>query len=240
MLTNLFAGQRLGPAIGHPISPDIRPGRGQGSGRRRRAKAKARNVGGHRRAALLPLSLLPALAAGLLQLPGVQAAEASAPVKSDGAQPAPAGQDEDFGNDPPPPSDLVVLAKKSTLNGRWRLGVYDRQQDPAQPRVWRLKIWEQTEDRVFVSTDVLNCSPAQPMRITGGSGGSKGVLILRELNPGGPITPANRLDHQVWWAGCFPEQTGRDPATLGPEARRLGFSGGLVERELVVPGPRRP
>lgn len=236
MLTNLSAGQRHGPAIGHPI----RPGSGQGSGRRRRAKAPARNGGGHRWAALLPLSLLPALAAGLLQLPGVHAAEPSAPGKTEAAQPALSGQDEDFGSDPPPPADLVVLAKKSTLNGRWRLGVYDRQQDPAQPQVWRLKIWEQTEDRVFVSTDVLNCGATQPMRITGGSGGSKGVLILRELNPGGPITPANRLDHQVWWAGCFPEQAGKDPATLGPEARRLGFSGGLVERELVVPGTRRP
>lgn len=133
-----------------------------------------------------------------------------------------------------------MLEKKFTLKGRWRLGVFARQPDPGQPGVWRIKIWEQTEDRVFVSTDVLNCGPSQPMRITGGSGGTRGVLILRELNPGGPITRANRLDHQIWWAACFPQQAGKDPAMLGPEARRLGFSGALVEREQVVPGPRRP
>lgn len=228
MLTNLFAGQRLDPAFGPRI--------GLGFKRRRRAGTPTRNGGGRWRAALPALSLLPLLAAGLPQLPAVQAAEASAPAQPDGTQPTPASQDDDFGSEPPPPADLVVLAKRSTLNGRWRLGVYDRQQDPAQPRVWRLKIWEQTEDRVFVSTDVLNCSPTQPMRITGG----RGVMILRDLNPGGPITPANRLDHQIWWAACFPEQAGKDPATLGPEARRLGFSGNLVEREQVVPSPRRP
>ena len=148
--------------------------------------------------------------------------------------------DEDFGDDPSPPADLVVLVKKSTLKGRWRLGVFGRQPDPTQSGVWRLRIWEQSEDRVLVSTDVLNCGVLQPMRITGGGGSAKGVLILRDLNPGGPITPANRLDHQIWWAACFPEQAGKDPATLGPEARRLGFSGILVEREQVVPGARRP
>ena len=124
--------------------------------------------------------------------------------------------------------------------GRWRLGVFDRQPDPNQLQVWRIKLWQQTEDRVTISTDVLNCSPAQPMRITGAGAGASGVLILRDLNPGGPITPANRLDHQVWWAACFPEQGGKDPATLAAEARRLGFSGTRVERELVVPGARRP
>lgn len=155
--------------------------------------------------------------------------------------PARSPEDAEFGQDPPPPPDLLVLTRKFTLNGRWRLGVFGRQADPSQPRVWRLKIWEQTEDRVTVSTDVLNCGPTQPMRITGASGGGpRGVLILRDLNPGGPITPANRLDHQIWWAGCFPEQAGKDPATLGPEARRLGFSGNRLEREQVVPGARRP
>jgi hypothetical protein len=149
-------------------------------------------------------------------------------------------EDPDFSSDPTPPEDLVVLAKRDTLKGRWRLGVFGREPDPGQPLVWRLKIWEQTEDRVFVATDVINCSPTQPMRITGGSAGLRGVLILRQLNPGGSITPANRLDHQIWWAACFPEQAGRDPASLGPEARRLGFNGSVIEREQVVPGARRP
>jgi len=188
-----------------------------------------------RRGALALVSALLSPAAPALAVPAAEAAPA--PVASAVTFPR---EDPDFSGDPPAPEDLVVLMKKSTLKGRWRLGVFGRVPDPVQPRVWRLKLWEQTEDRVFVSTDVLNCGTTQPMRITGGSGGVRGVLILRELNPGGPITPANRLDHQVWWAACFPEHTGRDPASLGAEARRLGFSGALVEREQVVPGARRP
>ncbi|MEB3335252.1 MAG: hypothetical protein VKP70_09725 [Cyanobacteriota bacterium] len=170
-----------------------------------------------------------------LPAPG-QAAETTPPAP----KPTPGISDEDFGNDPPPPPDLLVLARKSGLKGRWRLGVFGRQPDPSQPEVWRLKLWEQTEDRVFVSTDVLNCSRDQPMRITGSTTTGGGQLVLRDLNPGGIITPANRLDHQIWWAACFPAQAGKDPATLAAEARRLGFSGTLLEREQVVPGPRRP
>lgn len=139
---------------------------------------------------------------------------------------------------PPPPPDLVVLIDRVGIKGRYQLGVFDRQADPTQPQVWRLKLWEQTLDRLFISTDVLDCSPKQPMRITGGSADGPRRLILRELNPGGPITPSNRLDHQIWWAACFPEQAGKDPATLAAEARRLGYSGTLVEREQVMPGFR--
>lgn len=139
---------------------------------------------------------------------------------------------------PPPPPDLVVLIDKVGIKGRYRLGVFDREADPTQPQVWRLKLWEQTLDRLFISTDVLDCSPRQPMRITGGSADGPRRLILRELNPGGAITPSNRLDHQIWWAACFPAQAGKDPATLASEARRLGYSGTLVEREQVMPGFR--
>jgi hypothetical protein len=134
----------------------------------------------------------------------------------------------------------VVLLNRVGIRGPYRLGVFGRKPDPNDPQVWRISLWEQTLDRVFISTDVLNCSPKQPMRITGGSAQGTGRLSLRDLNPGGTITPINRLDHQIWWAACFPEQAGKDPATLGAEARRLGFPGTLVEREQVVPGPRRP
>lgn len=72
-------------------------------------------------------------------------------------------------------------------------------------------------------------------RFTSESGGSATRINAAKS----PITPANRLDHQIWWAACFPEQAGKNPATLGQEARRLGFSGSLVEREEVVPRPRR-
>ena len=237
MLTNVFTDRdqprpRARGRTGHP--------------KRELEQWRRRSVG-----PLLSALLLPAatgMAAAGMAPPGMAAPAAAAPAAAaPEATGAPAAnavifprEDPDFSNDPSPPEDLVVLAKKTTLKGRWRLGVFGREPDPVQPRVWRLKLWEQMEDRVFVSTDVLNCGTTQPMRITGGSGGVRGVLILRELNPGGPITPANRLDHQIWWAACFPEHTGRDPASLGSEARRLGFSGALVEREQVVPGTRRP
>jgi hypothetical protein len=64
-------------------------------------------------------------------------------------------------------------------------------------------------------------------------------LYVRELNPGGAITPANRIDHLVWWATCFPEQAGRDPAGLAGLARQLGYSGTLRESEQIVPGRAR-
>jgi hypothetical protein len=64
-------------------------------------------------------------------------------------------------------------------------------------------------------------------------------LIVRELNPGGPITKTNRLDHLIWWAVCVPAQTGKDPATLAALARSLGYSGQLIEREEVLVAPRR-
>ncbi len=53
------------------------------------------------------------------------------------------------------------------------------------------------------------------------------------------ITDANRLDHQIWWAACFPEQAGKDPVTLQALARKLGYSGQLREQQQVLPGSPR-
>ena len=53
------------------------------------------------------------------------------------------------------------------------------------------------------------------------------------------MSEANRLDHQVWWAACFPEQAGKDPAGLAALARQLGYSGRLREQEQVVPASPR-
>ena len=64
-------------------------------------------------------------------------------------------------------------------------------------------------------------------------------LLIKDLNPGGQITEANRLDHQIWWAACFPEQAGKDPATLQITARQLGFSGLLREQQQVLPNNPR-
>ena len=66
-----------------------------------------------------------------------------------------------------------------------------------------------------------------------------GRLLIKELNPGGAITEANRLDHQIWWAACHPQQAGRDPATLAAIARELGYSGVLREQQQVLPGNPR-
>ncbi len=185
------------------------------------------------------LTMVPALAAA--EQPPANAVSPQPTVAPAQDRPAvvPAPEDDAPGSMPSPPADLVVLVDKVGLQGRYRLGVFGRQGDSAQPDVWRLNLWEQKIDRLYISTDVLNCSTKQPMRITGGRQGA-GLLILRTLNPGGPITPANRLDHQIWWAACFPEHAGKDPATLAPEARHLGFNGTLLEQEQVVPGSRRP
>jgi hypothetical protein len=63
-------------------------------------------------------------------------------------------------------------------------------------------------------------------------------LELRYLNPGGAITPSNRLDHMLWWAICHPALAGRDPAGLAAEAQKLGYGGQLVERLEIVPTGR--
>jgi hypothetical protein len=73
------------------------------------------------------------------------------------------------------------------------------------------------------------------MRVT--SDGSR--FFLRELNPGGAITAANRMDHLIWWATCFPELAGQEPAGLAARARQLGYSGLLRESEQVLPGRSR-
>jgi hypothetical protein len=133
------------------------------------------------------------------------------------------------------PPGLIVILDRVTHRGREVVGLFGRAADPAQQGLWRVQVWEELDDRVTVSTDKIGCSPSSPMRITG----TARRLIIRELNPGGVITPANRLDHLMWWAVCVPAQAGRDPATLGPLARQLGYSGLLPEREQVLIGPGR-
>jgi hypothetical protein len=139
----------------------------------------------------------------------------------------------------PHPADLVVLEDRVGRGGRELIGVFGTEVDASEAGVRRIRIWEEKRDRVTVSTDVVRCSPTGPMRITGREGSLGRRLILRELNPGGAITRENRLDHLIWWAACQPEQAGKDPASLAPLARQLGYSGTLVEREQVLPAPRR-
>jgi hypothetical protein len=131
------------------------------------------------------------------------------------------------------PPGFVLLEERLGPDGLRAVGVYGAVPDPAQAGLWRVQLWQELRDRVTVSTDKVGCPPGAPLRITGRGR----ALIVRELNPGGPITPANRLDYQIWWAVCQPSLAGRDPASLAAEARRLGFDGRLPEREQILPAP---
>ena len=151
--------------------------------------------------------------------------------------PLPAGADQgDMVNpiDARPPG-LVVLWERAGRGGKEAVGVFAVSKDPNDPEVRQIKVWLELPNNLRVRQETIRCSPSQPMRMS--SNGRE--FILRELNPGGTITSANRLDHQIWWAACYPEQAGKDPASLAPLARKLGYSGHLVEREQVLPGNTR-
>ena len=133
------------------------------------------------------------------------------------------------------PEGLIVLEERLSQEGQRVLGLYAPRRDAANPDLWRVQLWQQRGSSVILSTDTLNCAPGGAMRLT--REGDR--WLLRQLNPGGLITPGNRLDHLVWWAICQPDQAGRDPATLAPLARQLGHAGNLRETEQVLPGRAR-
>ncbi len=137
----------------------------------------------------------------------------------------------------PRPADLVILQERQTMQGPEWIGVFGVVVDPEQAGMRRVRIWQETLDTTTTSTDVIHCSSKAPMRITGDGSGTKRRVIVRELNPGGLVTAANRLDHKIWWATCVPGQAGRDPAELGVVARQLGYNGNLSEREQVLVAP---
>jgi len=133
------------------------------------------------------------------------------------------------------PADLVLLREWTTMEGDFAIGVHNAKPDPRDPSARTIVVWVEAPGDVKLAVDTLRCSPAAPMRLT-----RKGRdLWIKELNPGGVITEANRLDHQIWWAACFPEQAGEDPATLQAKARQLGYSGQLREQQQVLPGNPR-
>ena len=133
------------------------------------------------------------------------------------------------------PPGLVVLEERPSAEGLRVLGVYRRTQDADSPDLWRVRLWRQVGANVAIQTDTVDCNPSSPRWVTTDSGRTR----LRSLNPGGQITPANRVDHLVWWAVCHPEQAGRDPAQLNAVARQLGYSTTLPETEQVLPGRPR-
>ena len=165
------------------------------------------------------------------------AASASALAWAGWLAPLPADADQgDMVNpiDARPPG-LVVLWERAGRGGKEAVGVYAVSKDANDPEVRQIKVWLELPNNLRVRQESIRCSPSQPMRMS--SNGRE--FILRELNPGGTITSANRLDHQIWWAACYPEQAGKDPASLAALARKLGYSGHLQEREQVLPGNTR-
>jgi len=137
----------------------------------------------------------------------------------------------------PRPPDLKILVEKTTMReGTHWLGVYGRVAEADQPGLWRVKLWREWSDRVEISTETIDCRPGSATR----AGVTASKVVVQTLNPGGSINPANRLDHLIWWATCFPEQAGRDPAGLGPLARSLGFDGRQQEHFEVLSVPPLP
>ncbi|MCH9714479.1 MAG: hypothetical protein K0U63_08030 [Cyanobacteria bacterium] len=136
---------------------------------------------------------------------------------------------------PSQPPGLIVLDERPSQEGMRVLGIYGPRQDATSPELWRVSLWQQRGSNATVRTDTLRCSTTAPMRLSQ----DQDRWLLRELNPGGTITPANRVDHLVWWAVCHPDQAGRDPATLAELARQLGYSGTLRETEQILPGRPR-
>ena len=133
------------------------------------------------------------------------------------------------------PAGLVLLRQWQTMAGTHAIGVYDAKPDPRDASARTIVVWFETPDGVKLAVDTLRCSPQAPMRLT-----RQGRdLLIKELNPGGAVSEANRLDHQIWWAACFPEQAGKDPAGLGALARQLGYSGTLREQQQVLPANPR-
>jgi hypothetical protein len=136
----------------------------------------------------------------------------------------------------PRPADLRIILERTSFRGPETIGVYGRVPEPGQPGQWRVKIWREKLDRLVLDTESIDCRPGHATRI----GTDQSRVVVQTLNPGGLITPANRLDHLIWWATCAPEQAGRDPALLAAEARRLGFNGQQQESTMVLPGQAAP
>jgi hypothetical protein len=133
------------------------------------------------------------------------------------------------------PPGLVILERRTVPYGQQVTGIYAVRPAADIADGKRLKVWEEKVNDVKVRNETLLCGVASPARIT--SSGSQ--LVMLELNPGGAIGPHNKLSHLIWWAGCYPEQGGKDPAELMPLARKLGFSGIIQEREHLLPGNPR-
>jgi hypothetical protein len=181
-----------------------------------------------------PVSLRPVSLRRVSLRPAPQAGSALALAALLAAALGPAPLRADDGGPERPPG-LIVLEERPSQKGLRVLGLHSPKPDPTSPGLVRVSLWVQQGTNASVRIDTVRCSTTAPMRLT--SEGER--WLLRELNPGGAITTANRVDHLVWWAVCHPELAGRDPATLQGVARQLGYSGTLRETEQLLPGRGR-
>lgn len=127
------------------------------------------------------------------------------------------------------PVDLVVLDQRDGADA-YTLGIFAINRDPADPELRRFKLWKEYADDLVVPSESVSCSREEPLRMTR----DNDAIYIRKLNPGGPLRLSTREDHLVWWAACHPTLAGKEPETLGEQARELGYSTQLIESEEVL------
>ena len=127
------------------------------------------------------------------------------------------------------PVDLVVLDQRDGADA-YTLGIFAINQDPADPELRRFKLWQEYADDLVVPSESVSCSREEPLRMTR----DNNAIYIRKLNPGGPLRLSTREDHLVWWAACHPTLAGKEPESLGEQARELGYSTQLIESQEVL------
>ena len=132
------------------------------------------------------------------------------------------------------PVDLVVLDQRDGADA-YTLGIFAINSDPADPELRRFKLWQEYADDLVVPSESVSCSREEPLRMTR----DNDAIYIRKLNPGGPLRLSTREDHLVWWAACHPTLAGKEPESLGEQARELGYATQLIEseEELRLPAP---
>ena len=130
------------------------------------------------------------------------------------------------------PVDLVVLDQRDGADA-YTLGIFAINKDPADPELRRFKLWQEYADDLVVPSESVSCSREEPLRVTP----DNDAIYIRKLNPGGPLRLSTREDHLVWWAACHPTLAGKEPESLGEQARELGYSTQLIESQEVLQLP---
>ena len=127
------------------------------------------------------------------------------------------------------PVDLVVLDQRDGAHA-YTLGIFAISKDPTDPELRRFKLGQEYAEDLVVPSESVSCSREEPLRMTR----DNDAIYIRKLNPGGPLRLSTREDHLVWWAACHPTLAGKEPETLGEQARELGYSTQLIESEEVL------